>query len=139
MSKFQMFFDGGAVPNPGECAGAFVIYDSDGNQVACGGKYISYGTNNEGEYNGLLLGLETCLEMGISNVHIRGDSKLVVEQVSNRWKVNKPNLQALHQRAVELFCKVGNVEIVHVLRNENKVADQLSDQTISKKYSWISF
>jgi ribonuclease HI len=138
-SMHQMYFDGGAVPNPGECAGAFVIYDPNGKQVICGGTYISNGTNNEGEYNGLLSGLKACVDFGVSSVHIRGDSNLVVQQVSKKWKVNKDNLQVLHKNVLELVSKIENVSIEHVLRNKNKVADQLSDETIAKKYSWISF
>ncbi len=133
-----MYFDGGSLPNPGHTAGAFVIYDPNQNIVGKGGKYITHGTNNIGEYNGLLFGLEYCIQNNIKNVHIRGDSKLVVSQVSKVWKINHDHLRDLNQKIQKCLESFDYVCIEHVLRDKNKVADQLSDLTLAKKETWVN-
>jgi len=87
-------FDGGANPNPGPTAGAFVIYDLQRNEmVREGGKYLIQGTNNVVEYTGLLEGMKVCLENGWKSILVEGDSKLVVYQVSKQWKINQQTLR----------------------------------------------
>jgi probable phosphoglycerate mutase len=136
--EYYLDFDGGALNNPGPCAGAFVIYNNH-EIVAEGGKYIEHGTNNIGEYTGLLRGLEQCLEMGIKSISIKGDSKLVVSQVAKIWKINNLELNRLQQQIWNLIPKFEMVKIRHVLRKENKIADMVSDETLDKKYSWVRF
>jgi probable phosphoglycerate mutase len=136
---YKMNFDGGAVPNPGRCAGAYVIYDSDYNVVEEGGKYIEFGTNNIGEYQGLLCGLRACSERGIKSLKIKGDSKLVISQIAKVWKINQPELAKIAKEIWELVDQFDFIAMEHVLRNENKVADKLSDETLDKKKSWIRF
>lgn len=137
--EYYMNFDGGSNPNPGPCAGAFVIFNPDNEIVAEGGKYIPHGTNNVGEYTGLLRGLEACIDLGIKSVSIKGDSKLVVSQVAKVWKINSPELAKMQKQIWELIPKFEMIVIQNVLRNENKVADKLSDETLEKKCSWIRF
>jgi ribonuclease HI len=135
--QYFMDFDGGSNPNPGPCAGAFVIYNHKNEILLEGGKYIEHGTNNIGEYTGLLQGLQSCLENKIKSVSIQGDSKLVVSQVAKVWKVNHPELLRLRDEILDLVKQMDYVSIRHVLRNKNKQADKLSDETLEKKYSWV--
>lgn len=140
---YLLQFDGGANPNPGPCAGAFVIYklDEKGNKETLyeGGKYLENGTNNVGEYVGLLEGLRTCNEHKLDSVLIQGDSKLVVYQVANKWKVNYDHIRAYHSEIHQLLKLFSSVNIEHVYRDKNKRADQLSDETLEKKRNWIRF
>lgn len=135
--NYYLNFDGGANPNPGKCAGAFVILNEKDQVIAEGGKYIEHGTNNVGEYTGLLYGLETCLELGLKSVLIKGDSKFVVSQVAKVWKINKPQLALLQKQIWDLIPQFDFLQIEHVLRNKNQLADALSDATLDKQYSWI--
>lgn len=137
--EFYLDFDGGSNPNPGPCAGAFVIYNSNQEIVAEGGKYIPHGTNNIGEYTGLLKGLEYCLENDLKSILIKGDSKLVVSQVAKVWKINNSELAKINKQIWEIIPQMKFVSIRHVLRNKNKHADELSDETLDKKTSWIRF
>jgi ribonuclease HI len=132
-------FDGGSNPNPGPCAGAFVIYNKNQEIVSEGGKYLPHGTNNIGEYTGLLRGLEYCLENKLKSISIKGDSKLVVSQVAKVWKINNSELIKINKQIWEIILQLDFVSIRHVLRNENKHADKLSDETLVKKYSWVRF
>ena len=139
MSVHTLYFDGGAVPNPGRCAGAFVCFDENYNIVFQGGKYIEYGTNNIGEYEGLLNGLKYCCEHQIKNLIVKGDSNLVVSQVNKKWKINNQTLLNLNNEIQKCLPSFDRFEIIHIPRKENNIADKLSDLTLNKKYSWIEF
>ncbi len=142
--SYLLQFDGGANPNPGPCAGAFVIYklNEDGNKEDIlfeGGKFIKDGTNNVGEYMGLLEGLKVCEEQNFDSILIEGDSKLVVNQVSNQWKVNFSHIRIYHSEIQRLLKKFTSVSIRHIYRDKNSKADGLSDETLEKKSNWIRF
>lgn len=132
-----MRFDGGASPkNPGPCAGAYVIFKNDGKVLAEGGEFIEHGTNNFGEYTGLISGLKRCKELGINNIYIEGDSLLVISQVCKKWKVKSETLMILCDEVNELLKDFTNVCIKHIYRDYNSHADGLSDKTIKLKKSW---
>lgn len=134
--SFSVCFDGGANPNPGPCAGAFAIFDSSNELVAEGGRYIEHGTNNIGEYTGLLAALEKCVELGIKSVVVRGDSLLVISQVNGSWKVKNAGLLTIHQQIKALIKHFESIVFVHVRREFNQYADQLSDRTLEWKRDW---
>lgn len=135
MAKFKLNFDGGAQPNPGNCAGAFVLYKND-ELVSSGGKYVEYGTNNQGEYTGLIIGLEKCSEMidKGDQLIIEGDSMLIIKQISGEWKVKNEKLFELYLVAKNFLTLIKCVPTFkHVLRKYNKEADFLSNLVINKK------
>jgi ribonuclease HI len=134
MSRIE--FDGGSNPNPGPCAGAYVILDSENRVVAEGGEYVPDGTNNIGEYTGLIAGLEKAYLIGIESLSIQGDSLLVISQVTGKWKVNNEKLKELCEKAKALIKKFKNVEFTHVLRAKNAYADSLSTLTLKRRKSW---
>ncbi len=76
-------------------------------------------TNNEAEYWALIYALTEIREQGLSDVEIRMDSRLVVEQVRGGWKVREPRLQPLHRYARYLLEKVG-ARVVWIPRKENR-------------------
>jgi ribonuclease HI len=135
-SAYLLRFDGGSNPNPGPCAGAFVLYDNKGTVIKEGGKFIEKGTNNIGEYTGLLIGLQKCVEMNIRNVHIEGDSLLVISQIAGKWKVKNENLAVIHSAILSLFQNFDNLTCKHIMRTFNCYADSLSDKTLSMKESF---
>jgi ribonuclease HI len=129
----KLFFDGGSAPtNPGPTAGAFVIYrPSSGEAILFkGGKYIEHSTNNVGEYTGLLTGLERCVHEGIKNVLIHGDSSLVINQISGKWKVKCEHLKVLHSECMRLISLLDEVGCKWIPRKLNSEADSMSDEII---------
>ena len=78
--------DGGSRGNPGIAAGgAVVLDDASGDVLSEIGVYVGVASNNVAEYSGLIAGLETALERDpTASVHVRLDSKLVVEQMTGR-------------------------------------------------------
>ena len=123
-----MYFDGCSKGNPGRAGAGAVLYDPQGAEVFAESGFAGYSaTNNEAEYTGLILGLNEALKRGITELHVRGDSQLVVRQMQGKYKVNSPNLAPLHQCASTLASKFSKIEFEHVYRNNNKRADALSN------------
>ena len=87
-------------------------------------------TNNEAEYDGLLLGLQAALKLNVQAMIIEGDSKMVVKQVEGLWNVNKDHLQTLLDKVAPLYASVPNVQIHHISREDNNAADALSTTAI---------
>lgn len=130
-------FDGGSNPNPGLTAGAYWVSPIGSDEaITKGGIYLEKGTNNIGEYEGLLLGLERMIELGLKSVLIEGDSLLVISQISKKWKANHPEMETRRNRVWKLLEAFEHVACRHIPRKENHVADQLSDKTLEEKKSW---
>jgi len=125
-------FDGGSNPNPGPTAGAFVIYKNQ-EIIEKGGTFLQQGTNNIGEYTGLIKGLEKCIELGISNLMVEGDSLLVICQVKGVWKVKQEHLKVLCENAKTLSKKFLEITFTHIKREFNGDADKMSDLVLESK------
>ncbi|KAL1353230.1 hypothetical protein AAHE18_06G223400 [Arachis hypogaea] len=82
-------------------------------------------SNNEAEYEALIMGLELLLERGVKNVEIFGDSQLVVRQVSLEYRCVSENLRKYFDVATELLSKFDNVIVRHVPRKLNQEANEL--------------
>ncbi|HSK54900.1 MAG TPA: bifunctional RNase H/acid phosphatase [Jiangellales bacterium] len=96
--------DGGSRGNPGPAAYGALVKDADtGEVLAERAQTIGVATNNVAEYRGLIAGLEAAHEIDPdAEVEVRMDSKLVVEQMSGRWKVRHPDMRPLASQAVRL-------------------------------------
>jgi len=133
---YTLRFDGGCAPtNPGPCAGAYVIIDNKGRIVAEGGEYIESGTNNYGEYCGLIYGLRKCKELSIDNIHIEGDSLLVISQVTKKWKIRSDSLLPLLSEVEELLKDFSHISLKHILRGLNSHADGLCNKILKNRKS----
>jgi ribonuclease HI len=122
-----LHFDGGSRGNPGPAGYGFVIVRSDGERMDAAGDAIGIATNNVAEYRGLIEGLRRALELGIRQLTVQGDSKLVIEQMKGAWKVRAEGLRALHGEARELARRFTSIRFVHVARAGNSEADRLAN------------
>lgn len=126
--------DGGSRGNPGPAGCGAVVRDaSSGALLAERMQAMGSATNNVAEYQGLIIGLRAAAELGASEVAVRMDSKLVVEQMSGRWRVKHANLQPLAREAAELVRSLGSVSFTWVPRAENKHADRLANDAMDGK------
>jgi ribonuclease HI len=120
-------FDGSSVPNPGEMTiGGRIVEISSGDIICTYSERAGSGTNNQAEYLSLIKLLEKALENNISKLYLRGDSKLVVNQVNGSWRCSKHTLQPLQKRCRELLAKFDEWNLEHVHREYNKEADKLT-------------
>ncbi|MFH8785358.1 bifunctional RNase H/acid phosphatase [Streptomyces roseoverticillatus] len=129
--RFIVEADGGSRGNPGPAGyGAVVLDAATGEALAEAAEYIGTATNNVAEYRGLIAGLEAAKALDpAAEVQVRMDSKLVVEQMSGRWKIKHPDMRPLAARARALF-PAGQVAYEWIPREENKHADRLANEAM---------
>ena len=130
--RLILYADGAARGNPGPAGAGAVLLDEDGTVVAELTLALGRATNNVAEYSALILGLEEAKRLGANAIDVRMDSKLVVEQLSGRWRTKHPGLIPLALRAGQLLASFPEREIRHVPREENLVADALSNRAIDE-------
>lgn len=123
-----IYFDGGSRGNPGVAAGAAVI--TIGGEPHTVNQKLDHATNNEAEYIGLIVGVKHAIELGATELVIRGDSKLVVEQVNGRWRCNHEHLMKLRDEAIDLLKTVNSWQLEWVKRDQNKAADAAVNRCI---------
>jgi ribonuclease HI len=127
------YFDGACEPrNPGGNGGwGFVIQTTDGIEVSSGCGFMPARpdmTNNVAEYTAALMAIHRWLEHTTTDVLImRGDSKLVVEQMAGRWQVNSGAYVPVYRelRALVDLHQL-HVEWEWIPRAQNTRADLLS-------------
>jgi len=117
--------DGGARGNPGPAAYGCSIQTPDGQEIEGLAATIGIATNNVAEYSAVIAGLRRVAEIGARAVHVRSDSKLLIEQLAGRWKIKNPGLRELHTEAIELARSFDRVTYEHVRREKNVRADEL--------------
>lgn len=124
------YTDGGARGNPGPAGYGVHILDADGNTLAELVGPLGTATNNVAEYSGLIAGLQWAVDHGHQQVRVRMDSELVIKQMRGEYKVKHAAMQVLHAEAKGLVAKLDRVTLEHVRREQNKVADRLSNQAM---------
>jgi len=127
------YADGGSRGNPGEAACAAVITNAAGEELLRRHKRLGKTTNNVAEYQGVILALELCRELGAAEVQLRLDSELVVRQIDGRYRVKHPDLARLYARVRELSRAFTGFEAAHIPRAENAVADGLVNAALDDK------
>ncbi|WP_224283704.1 bifunctional RNase H/acid phosphatase [Streptomyces sp. LS1784] len=130
-ARFIVEADGGSRGNPGPAGYGAVVRDGDTGQiVAEAAEFIGHATNNVAEYKGLIAGLRAARELDQdASVDVRMDSKLVVEQMSGRWKIKHPDMQPLAAEARTLFPR-SRVTYTWIPRERNKDADRLANEAM---------
>ena len=131
MPTFIVEADGGSRGNPGIAAGGAVVLDgSTGEILAEVGIYVGHATNNVAEYNGMIAGIARAFEIDSSaSIHVRMDSKLVVEQMCGRWKIKHPDMAVLASEARALIG-TRNVTFEWIPREKNALADAVANKSM---------
>jgi broad specificity phosphatase PhoE/ribonuclease HI len=108
-----------------------VVWTADRAAVLAESKQaIGHATNNVAEYRGLIAGLEEAAKLGATEVDVLMDSKLVVEQMSGRWKVKHPDIALLHQQATALSTRFERITYTWIPRAKNSHADRLANEAM---------
>jgi len=125
--EYTLKFDGCSKGNPGPAGAGAVIY-KNGEEVWGGSIFLGNNqTNSYAEYSGLIIGLKRAQVMGIKDIHVYGDSDLVIKQMTGAYKVKSPSLFTVYTSAKDLACQFDNIQFTHIYRNENKKADELAN------------
>lgn len=128
--KARLRTDGGSRGNPGPSAFGYVIEAEDGTVLESRGEAIGEATNNVAEYRALLAGVVAAIDLGVTELEVLADSKLVVMQMRGEWKIKNDALRDLSIEAARLARQLGTVEYRHVPREENKLADRLVNEAL---------
>jgi len=122
--------DGGSRGNPGPAASAYVMIDLEGNIINECGVYIGKTTNNRAEYFALKMALEAALEAGVDELLVRSDSLLLVNQFCGKYKIKDAGLARMMEAIKRAQDSLGAVKLIHVPREQNKLADALVNKTL---------
>ncbi|MET9231026.1 bifunctional RNase H/acid phosphatase [Lentzea sp. NPDC003310] len=126
--------DGGSRGNPGPAGYGAVVRDKlTGDTLAERKGFIGVATNNVAEYQGLIAGLRAAAELRAEVVDVRMDSKLVVEQMSGRWKIKHPSMQPLAREAREVAESFAKITYEWIPRERNKQADRLANEAMDQE------
>jgi ribonuclease HI len=85
-------------------------------------------TNNQAEYEVILLGLQILSSMGVKYVEVLGDSLLVMQQVAGLYQCFDGSLNAYLDECVKIIALFIDFTVQHVFRDENIVANDLAQQ-----------
>ena len=130
--RIVIFIDGGARGNPGPAAIGMVFPDFEKEY----GEKIGVATNNVAEYKAVIFGLKKAKQLlggdecEKTEIEIRSDSELVVNQISAKYKIKDEDLKPLFIDVWNLMQDFKKVSFVHVPREKNKEADTLVNQAL---------
>ena len=129
-NTYVLKFDGCSKGNPGLAGAGAVIYYNNV-ELWSSSKFIGNNiTNNQAEYHGLILGLQTAIKQNIPLIKVYGDSQLIIKQMNGEYTVKSPLLLPLHQEAKMLEPFFVSITYDHIYRIENTRADELSNLAI---------
>jgi ribonuclease HI len=147
ISNVKLYTDGGARGNPGP-AGIGIVIKNDDKVIQEIKKYIGEATNNQAEYQALILGLEELMRLSGSSTSTREvelpthknleidcflDSELVVNQLNQKYKVKNKDLAPLFIKVWNLSQNFKKCKFWHISREQNKQADRLVNEAIDER------
>lgn len=139
MNKYILYTDGGARGNPGPAAAGVVIYDAKLTEVDKFAHYLGVATNNQAEYQALILGLGRIQKIvgdthkiAETSVEAFMDSELIVKQLSGEYRVKNKQLKPLVAKVEELASEFEAVKFKHILRDKNTLADKLLNRELDR-------
>lgn len=122
--------DGGSRGNPGPAGIGVAVFTEDNKEIHTINAFLGHKTNNEAEYQAVIESLKWLKKTDLHLIEVcwRLDSKLVVEQLSRRWKIKEFRLQELAQKCWMLLAEVKiKYSFNYIPRAENARADELAN------------
>lgn len=136
MRKITIYVDGGSRGNPGNSAAGFVFCNENKEMFKKYSEYIGEGTNNEAEYQAVILALKKFKSLfgkklaENSDIEIKSDSELLVKQVNGKYKILEPKIQELFLTLWNLKLDFKKIKFTLIPREKNKEADRLVNEAL---------
>ena len=127
--KWILYTDGASRGNPGLAGAGALLVSEEGEKIELR-RFLGERTNNQAEYEGLLLGLERLKKINARKLEVRADSELMIRQLKGEYRVKNEHLKPLYERACEMLRIFESVALKHIPREENREADRLSNEAI---------
>ncbi len=131
--KLIVYTDGASRGNPGPASYGFTISEYPGKLLIEKGEYIGIATNNVAEYTAVLEVLKTIKEKFHKiplEIKFYADSKLVVQQLSGKYKIKSPHLKQIIEKIKILENELGNISYNHIPREANTHADAMANKAL---------
>lgn len=117
------YVDGGGMMGRPSAAGVrLILPEFEIHAARSLGKYV---TNNDAEYEAVILGLQIAHKHKVTHLQLYSDSQLIVNQLLGTWKMRGKKLEMHRERAWELGKSFEELTIDWVPRTENEVSDAL--------------
>ncbi len=127
--------DGAARGNPGPAGIGVQITTPEGQVVAEIARGLGETTNNVAEYTAAIEGLRRASELGATEVLLRSDSLLMINQLTGRYRVKTPHLKPLHRQVLDLADTFESIRFEHIRRERNTEADRLANEGVD---AWLA-
>lgn len=117
--------DGGSRGNPGEGASGAILFNDEGMVIDIDGLYLHNTTNNNAEYQALVIGLKMAKKNKVENLECFLDSELIVKQMNGIYKISDANIKQIKKLIDTLLPNFQKVSFTHIPREQNKLADKI--------------
>lgn len=133
LDSVTMYTDGASRNNPGHAGGGIYVKDNNSDKYIQCAQYLGLRTNNEAEYTALLYGIELCMALGVSDINICIDSKLIQSHINGTMRITANNLYPIYNKIIDMKQQFKTFKIQWVPREQNTIADRLSNQAIDER------
>jgi len=133
MKRIIIYTDGAARGNPGPAGAGAVLMGEDGDIISEVSRYLGKTTNNQAEYQALIIALEEARKIGAGVLTIYSDSELLVRQMKGDYLVRNDGLKPLFKLAKEKLKNFGKHTIEYLPRERNAHADRLANRAIDEQ------
>ena len=133
--RLMIYSDGGARGNPGPAAIAFIALNEKGETVKSDSRFIGVHTNNQAEYEALLMALKFASDQKILEIVCNLDSELVAKQLNGLYAVKNNELWLLWRKVQQLKVCFKKISFVNVPRSNPQIerADALVNKTLDQQ------
>ncbi|XP_061990859.1 uncharacterized protein LOC133709212 [Rosa rugosa] len=138
LQPWVLYFDGSRTDT---LAGAGVLENSAADRFSYSFQLEFWCTNNQAEYEALIIGLEVLLELGVQDIQVHGDSLLVINQLREKFRCTSFLLAPYLDRALELLVQFDDVDLEHIPRERNFAANELAGARVERRTlpSWLAW
>lgn len=128
----KVFCDGGSRGNPGPAASGVIFTTKSNRVINTFNRYIGHTTNNQAEYDAMILALEKLADYSFDRVEFYLDSELVVKQIKGEYRVKNAQIIPLHQKIKVALAKY-DYTLTHVRREDNRLADKAVNDCLDSR------
>ncbi|MBN1916054.1 ribonuclease HI family protein [Candidatus Dojkabacteria bacterium] len=122
----KIYSDGGARGNPGPASAAAFVFNAENNDLLkFDADYLGNSTNNQAEYEALILGLKIAERLAGENIECFLDSELIVKQLNGEYRVKDDKMKILKKKVDAVSGSFKSIRFIHIPREKNKFADSL--------------
>lgn len=138
VTRYFVNVDGASRGNPGPAAAAMVLQDASGEVLLTKSKSLGVATNNVAEWSALEGAIKAlgyfARRQGKLEAVVRSDSELIVKQFNGEFRIRDPELKTIAARVRKYLQDHPEliIKVVHVPREENRLADQAANKALNK-------